>query len=83
MMKIITEPIEDSQDFALYEDPQDVSSNQGDSSIHIDHIDEGSCKRPINDAGDSVFGSSLILHCNYGDMLIMLMYHLNFSDISL
>ena len=80
MMKIITEPIEDPQDFALYEDPHDVSSNQGDSSIHINHIDDGSRKRPINDAGDSVFSSSLILHCIYGDML---MYHRNLSDISL
>ena len=37
-MIIITEPIEDPQHFALYEDLQDVSSNQGDSSIRIDHI---------------------------------------------
>ena len=70
MMKIITEPIEDTQDIVSYQDPQDVSSNQGDSSIHIDHMDEGSRKRPINDAGDSVFGSSLRFHCNYGDMLM-------------
>ena len=59
MMKIITfEPIEDPQDFALYEEPQDVSSYQGDSAIHIDQ-DEGSPKRPNDDAGDSVFGRFL------------------------
>ena len=52
------EPIEDPQDFALYEEPQDVSSYQGDSAIHIDQ-DEGSPKRPNDDAGDSVFGRFL------------------------